>query len=67
MVNTKEEAVDEPSQPPPWKFGPINGVIYGDPWTYNDGCTTALLRSGVDGPHAGLADRICSLNGRLYA
>jgi hypothetical protein len=44
----------------------VNGVIHGDPFTYWDGCTTALLRSGVDGPHAGLADRLCNINGRLH-
>jgi hypothetical protein len=41
-------------------------VIPGDRWVYT-GCTTAeRLRSGVDGPYAGLADRLCNLNGRLY-
>lgn len=44
----------------------IEDVIFGDPFVYWDGCTTALLRSGVDGPHAGLADRLCNINGRLY-
>lgn len=43
-----------------------DGVIHGDPWTYQDGCTTALLRSGEDGPHRSLADRLCGINGRLY-
>lgn len=43
-----------------------DGIFYGNPWSYNDGCTTSHLRSGVDGPHAGLADRLCNLNGRLY-
>lgn len=56
----------ETREPPPWKFGPINGVIYGDPYTYIDGVTAKVLRSGVDGPHAGLADRVCNINGRLY-
>lgn len=42
------------------------GVIVGDPYTYMDGTTAAALRSGVDGPHSRLADRLCGLNGRLY-
>ena len=42
------------------------GIIDGDPYTYMDGTTAAALRSGVDGPHARLADRLCGLNGRLY-
>jgi hypothetical protein len=42
-----------------------DGIYYGNPWAYNDGCTTSLLRSGVDGPHVGLADRLCNINGRL--
>lgn len=42
------------------------GIFYGNPWTYNDGTTAASLRSGVDGPHASLADRVCGINGRLY-
>jgi len=44
----------------------VDDVIYGDPFVYWDGCTTELLRSGVDGPHAGLADRLCNINGRLH-
>jgi hypothetical protein len=44
----------------------VDDVIYGDPLVYQDGCTTALLRSGVDGPHAGLADRLCNIDGRHY-
>lgn len=43
-----------------------DGIYYGNPWTYSDGCTTSLLRSGVDGPHTSHADRLCNLNGRLY-
>lgn len=58
--------MDETREPPPWKLGPVDGVIYGDPYTYEDGTTALALRSGVDGPHADKADRICSLNGRLY-
>jgi hypothetical protein len=43
-----------------------NDTIPFDQFVYMDGCTTSLLRSGVDGPHAKLADQLCSLNGRLY-
>lgn len=45
----------------------VDGVILDDPYVYADGCTTSHLRSGVDGPHAGLADRLCNINGRLYS
>lgn len=38
-----------------------NDEIEGDLYTYNDGCTVALLRSGTDGPHAALADRLCNV------
>jgi hypothetical protein len=41
-------------------------VIYGDTYTYWDATSAERLRSGVDGPHAELADRLCSLNGRFF-
>lgn len=41
------------------------GIYENDPFSYNDGCTTILLRSGEDGPYRKLADRLCNLNGRL--
>lgn len=44
-----------------------NGIIHGDPYTYQGGTTAEALRSGRDGPHAVLADQICSLNGRFFA
>ena len=43
------------------------GVFEGDTYTYWDATTAKALRSGGDGPHAGLADRLCNINGRLYA
>jgi hypothetical protein len=43
-----------------------DGVYFDNPWTYNDGCTAENLRSGVDGPHAALADQLCNLSGRQY-
>lgn len=42
------------------------GVILGDPWSYNDGTTAERLRSGVDGPHGNLADRLCGLSTYSY-
>ena len=42
------------------------GVFEGDPYHYCYGVTASALRSGVDGPHSGLADRLCSINGRRY-
>jgi hypothetical protein len=44
----------------------VDGVVLNDPYTYWDGTTAERLRSGVDGPHAGLADRLCNINGRLF-
>ena len=43
----------------------LNGIIDHDPITYERGVIASALRSGVDGPHAGLADRLCNVNGRL--
>ncbi len=43
-----------------------DGIYYGDPWSYNEGCTSELLRSGVDGPHSVLADQLCNLNERHH-
>ena len=44
----------------------VDGMIYGDPYTYQGGVRSSDLRSGVDGPHTELADSLCSLNGRYH-
>lgn len=44
----------------------VDGVVYGDTFTYWDGITAERLRSRTDGPHVSLADRLCNINERLY-
>lgn len=56
----------EPTQPPPWKLGLVNGVIYGDPYTYHGGTTAEALRSGEDGPFFYEAEVMCGLSPRTY-
>lgn len=51
----------------PWTEASVTeGVINGDPFTYQDATTAERLRSGVDGPHVGLADRLCNVDGRRH-
>lgn len=42
------------------------GVINADPFTYQDATTAERLRSGTDGPHTSLADRLCGINRTEY-
>jgi hypothetical protein len=44
----------------------VDDVVYGDTYTYWDGTTAEALRSGKDGPHTEIADRLCNINGRLH-